>query len=203
MRARALLNVIAVSAVATAAFAPSALAQDAGGVAAPTGGMGTATTPAPVTPTALVPGITAKIIKTGPQKGLASPPAGAPVQVQNAIWAANQIIGKPYKYGGGHKTFRTISAGYDCSSTVSWALNGAGAGFLATPLDSSSFMKWGEKGPGVWFTVYTNPSHAFLIVAGLRLDTSAAEDPGGKKGPRWRPVLRKTKGFKARHPLAF
>ena len=80
--------------------------------------MGTATTPAAtVTPTPLVPGVTAKIIKKGPQQGLASPPAGAPVQVQNAIWAANQIIGKPYKYGGGHKSFRTISSGYDCSST--------------------------------------------------------------------------------------
>jgi hypothetical protein len=165
------------------------------------------TTPAapvtvPVTP--LTPGSKAKIIKTaGPMKGLASPPAIAPPQVQNAVWAANQIIGKPYKYGGGHKSFRSISSGYDCSSTVSWALNGANAGFLETPLDSSSFLKWGEKGKGAWFTVYTNPSHAFLVVANLRLDTSAAEDPGGKKGPRWRPKLRKTKGFKARHPLGF
>ena len=169
------------------------------------GGMGT--TPAapvtvPVTP--LTPGSKAKIIKTaGPMKGLASPPAIAPPQVQNAVWAANQIIGKPYKYGGGHKSFRGVSSGYDCSGTVSWALNGAGAGFLATPLDSSSFLKWGEKGKGAWFTVYTNPGHAFLVVAGLRLDTSAAGDPGGIKGPRWRPKLRKTKGFKARHPIFF
>jgi hypothetical protein len=154
--------------------------------------------------TPLAPGTKAKLIKTaGPMKGLASPPAAAPPQVQNAVWAANQIIGKPYRYGGGHSSFRSISSGYDCSSTVSWALNGAGAGFLATPLDSSSFLKWGERGTGAWFTVYTNPSHAFLVVAGLRLDTSAAGDPHGKKGPRWRPTLRKTKGFKARHPLTF
>jgi hypothetical protein len=160
-------------------------------------------TPTTVTPTPLVAGATAKVIKKGPQAGLASPPALAPPQVQGAIWAANQIIGKPYKYGGGHKTFRTVSSGYDCSGTVSWALNGANAGFLTTPLDSSSFMKWGEKGKGTWFTVYTNPSHAFLIVAGIRLDTSAADDPGGKKGPRWRPAIRKTKGFHARHPLGY
>jgi hypothetical protein len=177
------------------AFASSATAQT-------TGGMTTAT-PAPVSNTPLVAGVTAKVIKSGPQKGLAAPPAGAPAQVQTAIWAANQIIGKPYKYGGGHKSFRSISSGYDCSGTVSWALNGANAGFLTTPLDSSSLMKWGVKGPGAWFTVYTNRSHAFMIVAGVRLDTSAAGDPHGKKGPRWRPKLRRTKGFKVRHPLAF
>ena len=26
-------------------------------------------------------------------------------------------------------------------------------------------------------------------------------DPSGRKGPRWRPVLRSTKRFKARHPV--
>ena len=200
LRAHALLKVIAVSVAASAAFAPTAVAQNGGMV--PAVGGTPAPTAIPLTP--LTPGPTAKVIKTaGPMKGLASPPAAAPPQVQNAIWAANQIIGKPYKYGGGHKSFRSISSGYDCSSTVSWALNGAGARFLDTPLDSGRFMKWGEAGPGAWFTVYTNPSHAFLVVAGLRLDTSAAEDPGGRKGPRWRPKLRKTKGFKARHPLGF
>jgi hypothetical protein len=39
-----------------------------------------------------------------------------------------------------------------------------------------------------------------VVIAGLRLDTSAAGDPSGDKGPRWRPVLRSTRGFKARHP---
>src|SRR3954454_14132193 len=29
-------------------------------------------------------------------------PANAPPEVQNAITAANKIVGKPYKYGGGH-----------------------------------------------------------------------------------------------------
>jgi hypothetical protein len=196
LRARAFLNVIVVSLAVIAVTAPSALAQSG------TGGLGSAPPP-PVTNTPLVPGVTAMIITAGPQKGLASPPQGAPPQVQTAIWAANQIIGKPYRYGGGHKSFRALSSGYDCSGTVSWALNGANAGFLTTPLDSSSFMKWGERGKGAWFTVYTNPSHAFLVVAGLRLDTSAAEDPGGRKGPRWRPTLRKTLRFKARHPLSF
>ena len=130
--------------------------------------------------------------------GLAQAPAGSPPQVQQAIWAANEIIGKPYRYGGGHRLgFK--DRGYDCSGTVSYALNGAR--LLKRPLDSSSFMRWGEGGPGQWITVYTNPGHAFVVIAGLRLDTSAAGDRAGGKGPRWRPVLRSTKGFKARHPV--
>jgi cell wall-associated NlpC family hydrolase len=130
--------------------------------------------------------------------GLAQAPAGAPPQVQEAIWAANEIIGKPYRYGGGHRLgFK--DRGYDCSGTVSYALNGAGV--LKRPLDSSSFMRWGDAGPGQWITVYTNPGHAFVVIAGLRLDTSAAGDRAGGKGPRWRPVLRSTKRFKARHPV--
>ena len=33
-------------------------------------------------------------------------------------------------------------------------------------------MRWGLKGKGTWITVYTNPGHAFAVIAGLRLDTS-------------------------------
>ena len=142
-----------------------------------------------------VPGDTATLMPNG----LAAPPLDAPVQVQAAIVAANHIIGKPYKYGGGHA--KVEDTGYDCSGTVSYAL--IGAKLLKAPLDSSSFMKWGVAGPGAWITVYTNPGHAFAVIAGLRLDTSAAGDPSGGKGPRWRPVLRSTRGFRARHPLGF
>jgi cell wall-associated NlpC family hydrolase len=144
------------------------------------------------TPPAPVPGSVATI---GPD-GLAAPPAAAPPQVQQAILAANAIIGKPYRYGGGHRKF--VDRGYDCSGTVSFALNGGG--LLDSPLDSRGFFRWGEKGRGDWITVYTKSSHAFVVIAGLRLDTSAAGDPSGAKGPRWRPVLRSTRGFKARHP---
>jgi hypothetical protein len=112
------------------------------------------------------------------------------------IWTANRIIGRPYVYGGGHTaSFR--SAGYDCSGTVSFALHGAR--LLESPLDSSSFLRWGQRGAGTWMTVWTNPSHVFLNIAGIRLDTSRADDPGGKRGPRWRPALRDTAGFTARH----
>jgi hypothetical protein len=128
--------------------------------------------------------------------GLAIAPQGAPVEVVEAIEAANRIVGKPYKYGGGHA--KVEDRGYDCSGTVSYAL--IGAKLLKAPLDSRGFRRWGVAGPGAWITVYTNPSHAFAVIAGLRLDTSAAGDPSGAKGPRWRPALRSTKGFRARHP---
>src|SRR5688500_4683528 len=131
--------------------------------------------------------------------GMAAAPAEAPQQDHAAIYAANQIVGKPYKYGGGHA--KIVDRGYDCSGTVSFAL--IGAKLLKAPLDSGSFMRWGKRGRGQWITVYTNPGHAFAVIAGLRLDTSAAGDPSGAKGPRWRPALRSTKGFVARHPLGF
>jgi hypothetical protein len=135
--------------------------------------------------------------------GTAAAPADAPPEVQAAIFAANKLLDKPYKYGGGHA--KVEDTGYDCSGTVSYALLAAGA--LERPLDSSRFMRWGLKGRGTWITVYTNPGHAFAMIAGLRLDTST----GGiisrsiartaERGPRWRPTLRRTRGFKARHPL--
>jgi cell wall-associated NlpC family hydrolase len=132
--------------------------------------------------------------------GTAVAPPEAPPQVHAAVQAANQIIGKPYRYGGGHA--KVDDAGYDCSGTVSFALGERGANLLedGTPLDSSSFMRWGEAGPGQWITVYTNPGHAFVVIAGMRLDTSPAGDKGGQRGPRWRPALRSTRGFRARHP---
>jgi cell wall-associated NlpC family hydrolase len=144
----------------------------------------------------VVAGTRAKLLPNG----MAAAPALAPPEVQQAIFAANEIVGRPYVYGGGHnRTFR--STGYDCSGTVSYALHGAA--LLRSPLDSSSFMRWGAAGKGDWITVYTNPGHAFAVIAGLRLDTSAAGDRSGLKGPRWRPALRSARGFKRRHPVGF
>jgi hypothetical protein len=139
-----------------------------------------------------VPGVVAQIVN-----GIAYAPDQAPDQVKQAVWAANQIVGMPYRLGGGHK-LGFIDHAYDCSGTVSFAMHGAG--LLAKPRDSSSFLRFGAAGPGQWITVYTNPGHAFAVIAGLRLDTSAAGDPAGGSGPRWRPNLRSTRGYKARHP---
>ncbi len=140
-----------------------------------------------------VPGSVAKILPNG----LAAAPAFAPPAVQQAIWAANAIVGLPYIFGGGHASF--IAKGYDCSGTVSYALHGGK--LLNKPYDSSDFMKWGSGGAGSWITIYTNPGHAYMTIAGIRLDTSKSGDPRGKDGPRWRPLLRNSAGFRRRHPL--
>src|SRR5215212_5125115 len=74
--------------------------------------------------------------------GLAYAPKGAPPAVVNAINAANRIVRMPYRYGGGHRSFK--DSAYDCSGSVSFALHGGG--LLGSPLDSSSFMRWGLGG---------------------------------------------------------
>src|SRR3954471_16260004 len=57
-------------------------------------------------------------------RGIAYAPPDAPRAVIRAIRAGTQLQNKPYRYGGGHRSF-TDSA-YDCSGTVSFALHGAG-----------------------------------------------------------------------------
>jgi len=146
----------------------------------------------------IVQGSVAKIIN-----GVAYAPSLAPSQVQRAIWAGDAIRKKPYIYGGGHGSFN--DSGYDCSGSVSYALHGGG--LLSTPLASGDFMSWGSHGSGQWITVYTNPAHAFVEIAGIRMDTSAEGDPnpraGSESGPRWRPLLKDTSGFLVRHPSGF
>jgi len=142
-------------------------------------------------PHLVVPGDTAEIVH-----GLAAAPENAPAAVQHIIWAANRIIGRPYVYGGGHQSF--VSRGYDCSGTVSFALHGGS--LLSSPLDSSQFMSWGKAGQGRWMTILTNSGHAYLDIAGLRLDTSAADDPNNQQGPRWRPLRPANAGYIIRHP---
>jgi cell wall-associated NlpC family hydrolase len=164
-----------------------------GAPAAPTGGQAYGAPDPSATPT--IPGVVAKVLPDG----TAAAPDAAPLAVQQAVWAANEIIGTKYVRGGGHRSFRVKSGGYDCSGAVSYALHGGD--LLDRPLDSVSFMRWGAKGAGSWITVYTATSHAYVVIAGLRLDTSAAGDPSNAKGPRWRPLRRSNHGYKSRHPV--
>jgi hypothetical protein len=82
---------------------------------------------------------------------------------------------------------------------VSYALHGAS--LLKRPRDSRSFARFGAGGIGQWVTVFTNPGHAYMSVAGIRLDTSAADDAAGGKGPQWRPLRKSDSGYKRRHPV--
>jgi len=128
-------------------------------------------------------------------EGLAIAPAYAPARVKQAIAAANEIVHQRYRWGGGHLSFH--SSGYDCSGAVSYALHGAG--LLATPLVSGQLESWGAPGPGRWITVYANPDHVYMVVAGLRFDTRS--NPPGVSGPRWHMAGVARSGFLARHPL--
>jgi hypothetical protein len=126
--------------------------------------------------------------------GRAVAPAGAPPQVAALIAAGNQIATLPYKYGGGHRDFADTA--YDCSGSVSFALHGAQ--LLDATLDSTGLSRWGAAGPGTWITVYANKTHTYLIVAGLRFDTSGQK----AAGTRWQAAPRSSRGFKVRHPAA-
>ena len=132
-------------------------------------------------------------------------PASAPSRVKRVIAAANEIVEKPYVYGGGHKPYRRgwLDRGYDCSGAVSHALHGGG--FLRSPLPSGALMNWGQTGPGRWITVYAHGGHAYVVVAGYRFDTSMRDPdaPGPGTGPRWSKTLRTSSAFVARHPARY
>ena len=119
-------------------------------------------------------------------------PLGAPEQVLDAIAAANRITRKPYKWGGGHGRWR--DTGYDCSGTVSYVLHAAG--LLDRARDSSGLMSYGYRGKGDWITIYAHGAHAYMIIAGLRFDTSGR----GEEGPRWRLERTSARGYVKRHP---
>jgi len=129
---------------------------------------------------------------TALSNGVALPPLEAPEAVRQIIGAGNSIARTPYKWGGGHGKWQ--DTGYDCSGSVSFAL--AAAGLLDGPLASGPLMSWGKPGKGKWVTIYANPGHVYLEVAGIRFDTSGARATGS----RWQNELRTNAGFVARHP---
>jgi hypothetical protein len=58
---------------------------------------------------------------------------------------------------------------------------------------AQDYVHWGAPGPGRWVTIYASDSptqHVFMVIAGLRLDTSHnGTDVGPNRnedGPRWR-----------------
>ena len=130
--------------------------------------------------------------------GQAAAPEGAPLAVKHAIWAANQLHRKPYVFGGGHKSF--ADRGYDCSGTVSYALGAAG--LLRSPISSTKFRKFGERGRSKWITIYARNGHTYAIIAGLRLDTTPYLTAHDRWAPGWQATERALAGgFEARHPI--
>ena len=61
------------------------------------------------------------------------------------------------------------------------------AGLISTPMSSTEFRSYGQRGLGKWITIYAREDHTFAIIAGLRLDTThttvtpANGHPAGKR----------------------
>jgi cell wall-associated NlpC family hydrolase len=153
-------------------------------------GPGGAAYVAPPPPENVVPGAKGSVTADG----FAVPPASAPRVVKRVIAAGNVVAKEPYKWGGGHG--RWDDDGYDCSGSVSYALHGAG--LLDSPLVSGDFARWGAKDEGRWITIYANADHVYMVVAGIRFDTSARS----RTGSRWTMEGRSSDGFSVTHPDA-
>jgi cell wall-associated NlpC family hydrolase len=136
----------------------------------------------------VVPGATGRVTSDG----FAIPPATAPKVVKRVVAAGNKIAKTPYKLGGGHRSWD--DSGYDCSGSVSYALNGGD--LLAGPLVSGDFAHWGAPGRGRWITIYANRAHVYAVVAGMRFDTSARS----RTGSRWTSESRLAAGYAVTHP---
>jgi hypothetical protein len=131
-----------------------------------------------------------------PQDGhVALVPEGVPAAVQAMVIAGNELQDLPYGPTGHPDPLGATSE--DCSSTVNYVLYRAGVRPLAeivrdNPL-AQGYIGWGEPGPGRWVTIYATTvptAHVFIVIAGLRLDTSRdGTDVGPNRdqdGPRWR-----------------
>ncbi|MGI8411963.1 MAG: hypothetical protein ACR2LV_04155 [Solirubrobacteraceae bacterium] len=169
-------------------IAPPAAAGDPGACA-----------PGVVTGVPLTPGPRAQLLGNG----LAAAPSQAPLAVKEIIAAGNEIIGKPYRYGAGHALpLSEIAPAYDCSSSVEHLLYGARLLPVTDGESSSGLESFGAPAPGQWVTLYANPDHVFMYVAGLRWDThDAAGAADGSAGIGWHPLVRDSAGFVARHPV--
>lgn len=157
----------------------------------------------PEAPLPLVPGYSARILPSG----LAAAPQSAPEPVRRMLAAGNRLHDAAYSYGGAHgSSLDQLEPSYDCSSAVSYVLHGGGV-LGSSALDSTALEDYGLPGPGRWVSVYANAAHAFMYVAGLRLDT--VEDPAydegpnrGLPGPKWRvsPTVPDWSSWVVRHP---
>jgi transglycosylase-like protein with SLT domain len=131
-----------------------------------------------------------------PEDGhLALIPAATPARVQAMLVAGNELQELPYGPGGHPDPRGALEE--DCSSTVNYVLYRAGvrpiAEIVATNPLAQDYVRWGAPGAGRWVTIYATDAptpHVFIVIAGMRLDTShSGSDVGpnrGQDGPRWR-----------------
>ncbi len=142
---------------------------------------------------------------------LALVPVRAPPVVQAMVIAGNELQDLPYGPAGHPDPLGAESE--DCSSTVNYVLYRSGVRRIGEILRENplaqDYVNWGEPGPGRWVSIYsatTPTNHVFIVIAGLRLDTSHnGTDVGPNRdedGPRWR-ILNHTPTWahwSVRHP---
>jgi hypothetical protein len=157
------------------------------------GGVGGRISGSSPTPIEFIPGERAELDPTDGH--LALIPEGVPAKVQAMLVAGNELQELPYGPGG-HPDPRGATE-EDCSSTVNYVLYRSGVRPIAeivkdNPL-AQDYPTWGDPGPGRWVTIYSTTEgtdHVFIVIAGLRLDTShngTDEGPNrNEDGPRWR-----------------
>ncbi len=164
---------------------------------APPGYGGTAFDPDPPKPSGpvpadlkIVPGNRAKVLPDG----TAAAPANAPAEVKRVIASGNEIATLPYKWGGGHGSWR--DTGYDCTGSVTYAFRTT---FRRGRYPTFGYSDWQLPGEGKWVTVYSNSGHVYAVIAGLRFDSSGLRVAGS----RWTSQERSAASFVARHPAGF
>ncbi|MBR1982365.1 MAG: peptidoglycan endopeptidase [Akkermansia sp.] len=128
------------------------------------------------------------------RNGKVTIPYKAPPRIKRAIAAGNRIVGKPYRLGGGHGKHH--DSAYDCSGSVAFILHEAGMLKKDSYPSSRDFLKWGHAGFGKWLTLYAKRGHVFLVIAGMRFDTTGTSRG---VGPRWYTESRPCGGFYVRH----
>lgn len=147
-----------------------------------------------------------------PEDGhLALIPAGVPGKVAALLVGGNELENLPYGAAGHPDPLG--AAAEDCSSSLNYLLYRAGlrplSEILARNPLAQDYVDWGEPGPGRWVTIYAAAApvpHVFVVVAGLRLDTSHnGTDVGPNRyqdGPRWRVLdgIPRWERWSVRHP---
>jgi hypothetical protein len=145
------------------------------------------------TPIRFVPG--ERAVLDPHDRRLALLPEGAPPVVQAMVMAGNELQQLPYGPGGHPDPRGALEE--DCSSTLNYVLYRSGLRpireiITGNPL-ARDYTSWGAPGPGRWVTIYATvrpTEHVFVVIAGLRLDTSHnGTDVGPNRnedGPRWR-----------------
>ena len=130
-------------------------------------------------------------------------------QLARAYAAMQAIHAKhyPYVWGGGHSragvadrgTGRDPGIGYDCSGSTVAVLAAAGMGFRigGGTAASGALMGWGVAGQGQHLTIWTNPTHVFMVIDGHHFGTGNWGKGWGGAG--FNPNMHPTGGFVARH----